>query len=71
MLVEYKNEIFNAEPQGKKINIWKYVPVEGFEKITNRRGITYYEKNIDMTTTHFFLYLLKQKKMENNLVFNL
>lgn len=31
MLAEYDNDVFNAEMQGDKVNIWKYVPANGLE----------------------------------------
>ena len=46
MLVEYNNDVFNAEIQGDKVNIWKYVPANGLEKTQTRRGITYYERYV-------------------------
>ena len=49
MLTEYKGQIYNAEIQGNNICIWKYIPVKGFEKVVTRRGLTYYEKTVDMS----------------------
>ncbi len=46
MLTEYNGQIFNAEINGQKVSLWKYVPVNGFQKVTTGRGITYYEKTI-------------------------
>ena len=46
MLAEYNNEIFNAQANGDCVNLWKYVPIEGFDKFTTKRGLTYYEKNV-------------------------
>ncbi len=46
MLVEYNNDVFNAEIEGDKVNIWKYVPVNGFEKVQTQRGIVYYEGHV-------------------------
>lgn len=30
MLTEYNGQIFNAEINGRKVNLWKYIPVNGF-----------------------------------------
>lgn len=46
MLVEYHNDIFNAEMQGDKVNIWKYIPADGLKKTQTRRGIAYYERSV-------------------------
>lgn len=48
MLTEYEGEIFNVKKNADSVSIWKYIPIEGFEKHTTRRGITYYEKVIKM-----------------------
>lgn len=54
MLTEYNGKVFNAEINGNKISIWKYIPVEGFNKVTTRRGITYYEKIVDVNEVSSF-----------------
>ena len=41
MLTEYNGQIFNAEINGRKVSLWKYVPVNSFQKVTRGRGITY------------------------------
>ena len=51
MLVEYNNDVFNAELQGNKVNIWKYVPVDWFKKAQTRKGIVYYENYVSTSET--------------------
>ena len=46
MLVEYNNSVHNADIKGDMVNIWKCVPVDGFERIQTRRGTVYYESFI-------------------------
>lgn len=46
MLTEYKGQIFNAEVSDGQVNIWKYVPVKEFQKVTTSRGITHYQKTV-------------------------
>ena len=48
MLAVYKNQVFNAENiGGNKLNIWKYVAVEGFERKVTNSGQVYYESIIE------------------------
>ena len=67
MLTEYNGQIFNAEINGQKVNLWKYVPVKGFQKVTAGRGITYYAKTIaieeinDFFSVSFLAYLKDRK----------
>lgn len=51
MLVEYNNDVFNAELHGNKVNIWKYVPVDGSKKAQTRKGIVYYENYVSTSET--------------------
>lgn len=46
MLVEYNNNVYNAEVIGDNVNIWKYVPVDGFKKAQTHRGTVYYENYV-------------------------
>lgn len=67
MLTEYDGQIFNAEINGQKVNLWKYVPVDGFQKVTTEYGITYYEKTITIEEINgffnvSFLAFLKDRK---------
>ena len=57
MLTEYKGNIYRAQIEGKSIHIWKYVPVENFDKCITKSGITYYEKfvNMDEVSSFFFV----------------
>lgn len=67
MLAEYNGQIFNAEINGRKVNLWKYIPVNGFQKVTTSRGITYYEKAVaieeinDLFTVSFLAFLKDRK----------
>lgn len=54
VLTDYQGKVFNAEIKGDKVNIWKYVPVEDFKKVTIRLGRTYYEKIVDMSEVGSF-----------------
>ena len=67
MLTEYQGQIFNAEMKEGQVNIWKCVPVTGFQKVTTSRGITYYEKNVPAEDVKLFfsvtfLALIKGKR---------
>ena len=58
MLTEYNGEIFNAEKRsGNSVNIWKCVPVDGFDKFTTKSGLTYYEKNVNIEEVSPFFYV--------------
>lgn len=46
MLAEYRGNVFNAERKDDVVIIWRYVPTEGFERHTTRRGTVYYERTI-------------------------
>lgn len=48
MLTEYKGQIFNAEIRGDQVNIWKYVPVAGFQRMITNRERIYYEKIVPL-----------------------
>ena len=53
MLTEYKGEIFNIEKRGKKADIWRYTPVDGFRKTDiGRGGIICYEKTVNLKDTN-------------------
>lgn len=58
MLTEYKNSIFNAEIIGNTVNIWKYVPIDGFNKVKTKRGITFYEKTVDKNDVSTFFSVI-------------
>lgn len=68
MLTEYNGKVFNAEINGNKISIWKYIPVEGFNKVTTRRGITYYEKVVDVNDVNSF-FSVSFIAVKNNMQF--
>jgi hypothetical protein len=46
MLTEYEGMVFNVEIRGAEADIWKYIPVDGFKKVTIPGGVTYYEKTV-------------------------
>ena len=58
MLTEYKGSIFNAEINGDSVSIWKYVPVDGFNEVKTRRGITFYEKIVDKNDVGYFFSVI-------------
>lgn len=55
MLTEYKGSIFNAEIIENTVRLWKYIPVNGFSEVKTKRGITFYEKTIDINEVDSFL----------------
>ena len=48
MLTEYDGKVFRVKIRGDKADIWKYIPVDGFPKATNSRGVTYYKKTVSI-----------------------
>lgn len=48
MLAEFRNMVFNCEIKGESACLWKYVPVEGFDRKFTRRGVVYYEKTVNL-----------------------
>lgn len=68
MLVRYKNDIFDAYNMNKEtVTIRKYVEVDGFEKVDAGRGITFYQKNINISEIEELLsvqFLARLEDME-------
>lgn len=48
MLTEYDGKVFRVKIRGDEADIWKYIPVDGFTKATNSRGVTYYKKTVSI-----------------------
>ena len=48
MIAQYQNRYFCVDTNVTPIHIWAYIPVDGFEKKTTRRGTVYYESFIDV-----------------------
>ena len=49
MIARYKNQYFCIDTSIVPVQIWAYVPVDGFEKKITRRGTIYWEKFIDIS----------------------
>lgn len=58
MLTEYKGSIFNAEIIENTVRLWKYIPVNGFSEVKTKRGITFYEKTIDINEVDSFFSVI-------------
>ena len=48
MIARYKNRYFCIDKTITPAHIWAYIPVDGFEKKTTRRGTVYYENFVDI-----------------------
>ena len=47
MLTQYENVVCNVEERGNQINLWRYSPAKGFNQGITKRGIVYYERNVN------------------------
>lgn len=48
MLTEYNGQVFKADRYGVQVLLWRYTPVDGFTKKTDKKGIPYYSDTVGM-----------------------